>query len=108
LKTISGLLRPESGSIILNGVDITEAPPHKIVEMGISHVPEGRGIFSNLTVEENLTLATWVPKKNKTTRREDYDRVYSIFPRLLERRRQPGGTPSPGGEQQMLRSGAPS
>jgi len=104
LKTISGLLRPESGSIILNGVDITEAPPHKIVEMGISHVPEGRGIFSNLTGEENLPLAPWVPKKNKTTRREDYDRVYSIFPRLLERRRQPAGTLS-GGEQQMLAVG---
>ncbi len=104
LKTISGLLRPESGHVILNGTDITETPAHKIVELGISHVPEGRGIFTNLTVEENLTLATWVPKKKKETRKEDYDRVYAIFPRLHERRRQPAGTLS-GGEQQMLAVG---
>ncbi len=100
LKTISGLLRPDSGSIIFNGVDITEVPSHQIVELGICHVPEGRGIFTNLTVRENLMLATYT-RKDRNNLKADFEKVYSIFPRLYERRNQSAGTLS-GGEQQML------
>jgi len=104
LKTISGLLRPEEGEIIFKGQNITEVPPHKIVDLGICQVPEGRGIFTNLTVQENLTLATYTRDKNKEELNRDYERVFSIFPRLYERRKQPAGTLS-GGEQQMLAVG---
>jgi branched-chain amino acid transport system ATP-binding protein len=100
LKTISGLLRPQSGTILYKDKDITRQPPHKIVAMGVSHVPEGRGIFANLTVQENLILATYT-RVDKKAIPEDYERVYSIFPRLKERRKQNAGTLS-GGEQQML------
>jgi branched-chain amino acid transport system ATP-binding protein len=75
-------------------------PPHKIVELGINHVPEGRGIFTNLSVQENLMLATYTRKDRKDLF-NDFERVYGIFPRLKERRKQPAGTLS-GGEQQML------
>lgn len=104
LKTISGLIRPEEGEIIFKGKNITEVPPHKIVDLGICQVPEGRGIFTNLTVQENLTLATYTRNKNKEELNRDYERVFSIFPRLFERRKQPAGTLS-GGEQQMLAVG---
>jgi len=104
LKTISGLLRPESGSIKFKGQEISNTAPHKIVELGICQVPEGRGIFTNLTVQENLTLATYTRRKQKEELKKDFERVYHIFPRLFERRRQPAATLS-GGEQQMLAVG---
>jgi branched-chain amino acid transport system ATP-binding protein len=103
MKTISGLLKPESGNIIFDGQEITGMPPHKIAKMGISHVPEGRGIFYNLTVMENLQLATsvWKAKRNL---KDEFDRVFQLFPRLAERKKQLAGTLS-GGEQQMLSMG---
>jgi branched-chain amino acid transport system ATP-binding protein len=100
LRAISGLLSPQSGSVVFKGNDITRTPPHNIVELGLTHVPEGRGIFTNLTVMENLTLATYT-RKDRAALKNDFERVFSIFPRLQERRRQSAGTLS-GGEQQML------
>ena len=99
LCAISGLI-PYQGSIVYHGQDMRRTPPDRIVSMGISHVPEGRGIFSNLTEHENLRLAAWIRKDAKGVL-EDFEKVYSIFPRLRDRRKQPGGTLS-GGEQQML------
>ncbi len=103
LRAISRLIPIERGSIIFDGVDLRNVPPHKVVEMGISHVPEGRGIFANLTVMENLKLATWARKDHKEIKR-DYERVFALFPRLAERKNQLAGTLS-GGEQQMLAVG---
>ena len=103
LRTISGLLRPETGSIFLEGQEITGLPPHRIAGMGISHVPEGRGIFHNLTVMENLELATSA-RRGKGDLEADMERVFQLFPRLAERRKQLAGTLS-GGEQQMLAMG---
>ncbi len=100
LKTISGLLRPWRGRILLDGVDVTGIPAHRRVLLGVSHVPEGRGIFPYLTVEENLRIATY-PGKLRRRFRENLERVYELFPVLRERRRQLAGTLS-GGEQQML------
>jgi branched-chain amino acid transport system ATP-binding protein len=97
LRTISGLIRPTSGQILFDGVDITRIKPHRIVQMGISHVPERRGIFANLTVFENLMMGAYTRKVKSS----DYDEMYDIFPRLAERRKQIAGTLS-GGEQQML------
>ncbi|MCL5023543.1 MAG: ABC transporter ATP-binding protein [Nitrospirae bacterium] len=91
---------PYSGSIVYKGRDLQGVPAHRIVGMGVAHVPEGRGIFGNLTVLENLRLATW-QRKDKAGIAKDYKRVFALFPRLEERRNQPGGTLS-GGEQQML------
>ena len=103
LKTISGLQRPRSGSIKFRGVDITTVEPHKIVADGISHVPEGRRVFANLTVRENLLLGAFtVNDRNKIAR--NMERVFARFPRLKERLNQPAGTLS-GGEQQMLATG---
>lgn len=99
LKAISGIV-PFKGTIIYDGRNLSGTPAHKIVSLGIAHVPEGRGIFGNLTVLENLRLATWQNKeKSDIARRFEY--VFDLFPRLKERMRQPGGTLS-GGEQQML------
>jgi len=99
LKAISGIA-PFTGTITYRGRSLSGTPAHKIVSLGIAHVPEGRGIFGNLTVLENLRLATWQNKdKSDIARRFEY--VFSLFPRLKERMRQPGGTLS-GGEQQML------
>ncbi len=100
LRTISGLLKPQRGKILYQGQDITELPPHRIVELGINHVPEGRGIFTNLTVWENLMLATYT-RKDRSRIQEDFEQVFTIFPRLKERSSQSAGTLS-GGEQQML------
>ena len=97
LRTISGLLRPAAGIVSFSGEDITNEKPHRIVSHGISHVPERRGIFANLTVYENLLVGGYTRK----LRNSDYDEVYGIFPRLAERRKQIAGTLS-GGEQQML------
>jgi branched-chain amino acid transport system ATP-binding protein len=97
LRTISGLLRPKSGRIVFDGTDISNLKPNRIVEKGISHVPERRGIFANLTVYENLLMGAF----NRKIPTEDFNEVYSIFPRLSERKKQLAGTLS-GGEQQML------
>lgn len=103
LKTISGLHRPSGGSIKFKGQDITRVNADRIVRLGISQVPEGRGVFPNLTVIENLMLGTYV-RKDKQNFTKDLENVYAKFPRLKERKQQYGGTLS-GGEQQMLAIG---
>jgi len=102
LRAVSGLV-PYSGNILFEQQDLQRVPAHKIVARGISQVPEGRGVFGNLTVQENLQLATW-QRSDKAKIAADYERVFQIFPRLKERRQQLGGTLS-GGEQQMLAVG---
>lgn len=99
LRAISGLI-PYSGVITYRGNDLRKVSSDMIVAKGIAQVPEGRGIFGNLTVQENLKLATW-KRKDKEEIERDYEKIYKIFPRLKERRAQLGGTLS-GGEQQML------
>jgi len=103
LRAISGMVRIMSGSIHFDGVDITRIPPFQIAALGIAHVPEGRRLFPELTVEENLLLGAWVAESRRF-RAESLERVYTLFPRLKERRRQLAGTLS-GGEQQMLAIG---
>jgi branched-chain amino acid transport system ATP-binding protein len=103
LKTISGLLKPKSGEIIYDGKNIAGLPPHEIVACGLSHVPEGRMIFANLTVLENLQLGAYLQKDKQIVRRE-LEHVFNLFPRLQERAQQTAGTLS-GGEQQMLAIG---
>ena len=103
LRAISGIVPIRSGKITFDSTDLGSVPAHRIVEMGVAHVPEGRGIFANLTVQENLKLATWSRKDRKEFRQE-YQRVFDIFPRLAERQAQLAGTLS-GGEQQMLAVG---
>jgi len=103
LRAISGILRTASGTILFEGEDITNLPPHKIVERGLCQVPEGRMIFSILTVRENLEMGAYRRRDRKGIG-ADFDYVYSIFPRLKERERQVAGTLS-GGEQQMLAIG---
>jgi len=103
LKTVSGMLRPRTGSISLNGNEISRAPTSKIVENGISHVPEGRQIFPTMTVLENLEMGAQFPRTRKV-RHETLEQVFSYFPRLKERLEQKAGTLS-GGEQQMLAMG---
>ena len=103
LRTISGLLRPVSGKIEFLGQDITRQPAHGIVALGLNHVPEGRMVFANLTVSENLAMGAYLLKDTaKTDANREY--VFGIFPRLKERLRQTAGTLS-GGEQQMLAIG---
>mgnify|MGYP000983785125 CR=1 FL=1 len=103
LRTISGLLRPQSGTIEFLGEDLTRLPAHQIVARGLCHVPEGRMIFSNLTVEENLAMGAYLLRdESAIARNREY--VFSVFPRLKERLRQMAGTLS-GGEQQMLAIG---
>ncbi len=102
LRAVSGLVS-YSGSIVFEGQDLKRVPAHRIVGLGIAQVPEGRGIFGNLTVLENLRLATW-QRADKGEIEADFERVFQTFPRLGERRRQAGGTLS-GGEQQMLAVG---
>ena len=101
LKTISGLIKPKSGEIEWNGQSLVGVPPHKIVESGIIHVPEGRRIFGGLTITENLELGAFTFRKNKKWVKEGIERSFDLFPRLKERAKQPAGTLS-GGEQQML------
>ena len=103
LHTVTGLLRPKSGKIIFEGKDLTKTAPHKIVEMGMAHVPEGRRVFQNLTVLANLKLGAYT-KHNKAEINETLEMVYDRFPRLKERASQIAGTLS-GGEQQMLAMG---
>lgn len=103
LKTLSGLLKPKSGSIEYLGSSISGKAPQSIVKAGISHVPEGRRVFANMSVEENLELGAYLRKDSKEIRK-DIQSVYELFPRLEERRKQLSGTLS-GGEQQMLAMG---
>jgi len=103
LKALAGLLRPASGSIHYNGMDITARPAFELVRQGLALVPEGRGVFGRLTVEENLAMGAY-SRRDAAGVAADRDRVYGLLPRLAERRRQPGGTLS-GGEQQMLALG---
>ena len=99
LRTISGLLKPRRGAITYDGRDITGVKPHVITALGVSHVPEGRGIFANLTVADNLELGAYLRKDRVTD--AEYERIFSLFPVLKERIKQNAGTLS-GGEQQML------
>lgn len=103
LRTISGLLKPKSGKVMFNAQDITALPPHQIVGRGLCHVPEGRMIFSNLTVDENLAMGAYL-QNDAALNAQNRDYVFSIFPRLKERVYQTAGTLS-GGEQQMLAIG---
>lgn len=103
LRTISGLERPRAGQIFFKDIDITRMEPHLIVSLGITHVPEGRRVFPDLTVRENLELAAWTLKDKKRIKDKIED-VYELFPRLKEREKQLAGTLS-GGEQQMLAFG---
>ena len=103
LHTVTGLLKSASGRIVFDGHDITKTRGDKIVTMGMAHVPEGRRVFANLTVLENLKLGAYT-RKNKTEIEETLQMIYKRFPRLLERKNQPAGTLS-GGEQQMLAMG---
>jgi branched-chain amino acid transport system ATP-binding protein len=100
LRTISGLERPRGGQIFFKDIDITRMEPHLMVSLGITHVPEGRRVFPDLTVRENLELAAWTLKDKKRIKDKVED-VYELFPRLKEREKQLAGTLS-GGEQQML------
>ncbi len=100
LQTISGLLKTQGGAVRYQGRDIANLPPHQIVQLGISHVPEGRMVFANLTVLENLRMGAYLQTDKAVIQRE-LDYVFSIFPRLREREGQVAGTLS-GGEQQML------
>lgn len=102
LKTISGLLRSKGGDIVFTDHSISHLAPHKIVEQGIAHVPEGRRVFAHMSVEENLEMGAFTQKAN--TIQQDLESVYVRFPRLKERRTQLAGTLS-GGEQQMLAMG---
>lgn len=103
IKTLSSLLTPQKGTIELNGMRLDHLPPHKIIEQGIVHVPEGRRLFPEMSVEENLIMGSLYGKA-KAKRLETMERVYELFPRLKERRKQMAGTLS-GGEQQMAAIG---
>ena len=99
LRTISGLLRPKNGDVTFDGKSIAGVKPHVITAMGVSHVPEGRGIFANLTVQDNLELGAYL-RRDKISKAE-YERIFTLFPVLKDRIKQNAGTLS-GGEQQML------
>ena len=103
LHTVTGLLAPKSGKIEFEGQDITKMPAHKIVALGMAHVPEGRRVFADLTVYENLLMGAYV-RKDKEGIQKSLENVYKRFPRLRERKGQMAGTLS-GGEQQMLAMG---
>jgi len=103
LRTISGLVSARAGRVSFEGRDITKLPPHEIVALGVSQSPEGRMVFANLTVEDNLELGAY-RRRDRAGIVKDRDEVFRLFPRLLERRRQLAGTLS-GGEQQMLAIG---
>jgi len=103
LRTISGLMHPRSGTITFDGGDITTVPAHRLVRQGVGHAPEGRRIFSRMTVLENLQMGAY-SRNDKAELQADFERVFALFPRLRERSGQAGGTLS-GGEQQMLAIG---
>ena len=99
LKALAGLIGPARGRVQYNGRETTGMPAHELVQLGLALVPEGRGVFARLTVEENLSMGAYIRRDANVP--ADFDRAYALFPRLAERRRQLGGTLS-GGEQQML------
>jgi branched-chain amino acid transport system ATP-binding protein len=103
LRTISGIVRPSEGEVLFNGGRIDRVPPHRIVEMGVCQSPEGRRIFSRMTVQENLEMGAFA-RRDPAGVKEDLERALELFPRLKERLKQRGGTLS-GGEQQMLAIG---
>jgi branched-chain amino acid transport system ATP-binding protein len=103
IRTIAGMYRPARGRITFRGLDIAGWPSHKVCDLGVGQVAEGRQVFPNLSVAENLAMGAMVPRAH-SAREQNLDRVYSMFPRLAERRRQSAGTLS-GGEQQMLAIG---
>jgi branched-chain amino acid transport system ATP-binding protein len=103
LHTVSGLLRPKQGSILFEGTELTKVPAHKVVSLGMAQVPEGRRVFSQMTVLQNLKMGAYT-RSDKDELEQTLERVYKRFPRLEERRNQPAGTLS-GGEQQMLAMG---
>jgi branched-chain amino acid transport system ATP-binding protein len=103
LRAVSGLMKARAGKVFLEGAEITNQPPHRIVGLGVIQVPEGRMIFPNLTVVENLRMGAY-RRLGKESLKPDYEYVFAIFPRLKEREKQLGGTLS-GGEQQMLAIG---
>jgi branched-chain amino acid transport system ATP-binding protein len=103
LRTIQGLNKPRSGSIVLDGIELHKLPAHEIAALGVAQSPEGRMIFPRMTVMENLEMGAYI-RKDLTTFKDDLDHVFTLFPRLKERVSQKGGTLS-GGEQQMLAMG---
>jgi branched-chain amino acid transport system ATP-binding protein len=103
LRTVSGLNRPKTGKVYFKGKDITGSPAQNVVDLGVSQVPEGRRVFANMTVLENLELGAYL-RKDKAGIKKDFEKVFEKFPRLLERKTQIAGTLS-GGEQQMLAMG---
>jgi branched-chain amino acid transport system ATP-binding protein len=103
LKTISSLIKPDDGVVTFEGKRLDEIPPHKIIDFGLAHVPEGRRLFPEMSVEENLIIGS-LTRESKAKRNETIAWIYELFPRLHERRKQPAGTLS-GGEQQMLAIG---
>jgi branched-chain amino acid transport system ATP-binding protein len=103
LRAISGMIRIASGTVQFRGRSLAGLGAHEIVGLGLAHCPEGRGVFSNLTVEENLQVGAYI-RSDRDGIRADFERVFALFPRLLERRKQLAGTLS-GGEQQMLAMG---
>ena len=103
LRTITGLIKPRQGHVLLNGEDLTTYKAHEIVFKGVAMIPEGRGIFARLTVDENLDMGAYT-RKDRAQIAPDLERIYTLFPRLKERRKQVAGTLS-GGEQQMLAIG---
>lgn len=104
MHAISGLMRPKTGSIEFMGQPIHTMEAHKIIRLGLAQVPEGRRVFSQLTVQENLEMGAYIRKDGKEAVAKDYEMVFELLPRLKERRRQQAGTLS-GGEQQMLAIG---
>jgi branched-chain amino acid transport system ATP-binding protein len=104
LKALVGLLKPAGGRILYNGAEITARPSFEVVRRGLALVPEGRGVFGLLTVEENLQMGAFSRPADRARVAADFERIYAVFPRLAERRRQRAGTLS-GGEQQMLAIG---
>ncbi len=103
MRVISGLIRPTRGAIAMEGTDILATPPHRILELGIAHVPENRRLFARMTVEDNLRMGAFIPAA-RAKFRQRLDFVYDLFPRMKERRNQLAGTMS-GGEQQMCAIG---
>ena len=103
LHTVTGLLSPKKGSVIFEGQEVTKIPAHKIVSLGMAHVPEGRRVFAELSVYENLKMGAYT-RKDKSEIEENLQKIYERFPRLKERKNQMAGTLS-GGEQQMLAMG---
>ena len=104
MQSVIGLIPARHGKVVFDGKDITKLPCHKIVHLGMSQVPEGRRVFQELTVYENLMMGAYSQKQNKAAFKEDIERIYERFPRLAERRNQIAGTLS-GGEQQLLAMG---